>query len=143
MSKNLYNSITFKKNRNNLNVDLFDLKDLANKPHLIASKEQIFKAISREIKMILESDDLSTMIAGIFELEESIVRIAHEDEFEDFHSLELFFRDLSPLMLRKIQECLEVPALRDKIFEELKVAIELALEEEFGFCQAHISSLSI
>jgi len=134
MEGSVYSNLGLKMNRTfreKRDEDVFTLKDFLEHKFTISTKEELKKTFARELKVILQKENLFDLINGFFELETDLHHVLDLVEFEvnDF-SFDEFYKNLSPVLMRSILENAQSPDNASQILKSIKESLRIALEEE-------------
>lgn len=111
--------------------ELLSLKDFIAKKFIIHNEDELKKIFVKDLKVILEKENLFDLIQGFFELETDL---SHAYERLDFESslvnFDEFYKNLSPVLMRSLLENANQPDNAAMILKSIKEALRIALEEE-------------
>lgn len=133
MEGSVYTNLGLKLNktfREKRDEEIFTLKDFLDHKFAISSKEEFKKVISRELKTVLEKENIFVLITAFFELETNLQQAQDLLDLDSDFSFDEFYKNVSPLLMRSILENKESPANAQKILQSLKESLRIALEEE-------------
>lgn len=111
--------------------ELLSLKDFIEHKFIIHSEEDLKKIFVKDLKSVLEKENLFDLIQGFFDLETDL---SNAFEILDFESSILnfdeFYKNLSPVLMRALLENANHPDNAPMILKSIKEALRIALEEE-------------
>lgn len=141
MEGSVYSNLGLKMNRTfreKRDEEVFTLKDFLENKFTINSKEELTKIFSRELKIVLQKENLFDLINGFFELETDIHHVLDLIEFEvkEFNFDE-FYKNLSPVLMRSLLENTQTPDNAPLILKSIKESLRIALEEELYQLEDH------
>ena len=128
MSKNLY----FDQEQNS---SLFDFE--RDEEIIPLSEKELVKALTNDLKNLLEIDEMEQLVHEIFKLETQISFL--NDKGKNVPDLNIFYQNLSPVLLRSLLE-VKAEGIEDpsELLNLWKEAIRIAIEEEFHVWQEKI-----
>ena len=134
MEGSIYSNLGLKMNRTfreKREDELFSFKDFLDHKWVIRNNEELKKTFIRELKVVLQKEDLFDLISSFFELENELSDTLDHLDFEvDPLSFEDFYKNLSPLLMRSLLENVRNSNNAQIILKSLKESLRIALEEE-------------
>lgn len=135
MEGSVYSNLGLKMNRTfreKRDEEIFTLKDFLEHKFTIHSKEELKKTFARELKLVLQKENLFDLINSFFELESDIHQVLDLVEFEvNNFSFDEFYKNLSPVLMRSLLENSQNANNAPLILNSIKESLRIALEEEF------------
>ena len=111
--------------------EVFTLKDLLDHKWTITTNEELKKLFARELKIVLQKDNLFDLISGFFELETNLNLVLDQVEFEvSVLNFDEFYKNLSPVFMRSLLENSKTPDNAPLLIKSIKESLRIALEEE-------------
>ena len=111
--------------------EVFTLKDLLDHKCTITTNEELKKLFARELKIVLQKDNLFDLISGFFELETNLNLVLDQVEFEvSVLNFDEFYKNLSPVFMRSLLENSKTPDNAPLLIKSIKESLRIALEEE-------------
>lgn len=111
-------------------------------------RKTILHYFCNDLRKILENDDLQKMIRELNQLDQLLVHLREEDINSDAPNLDEFFRILSPVLLRSIDESLNTLSINkeseaqeegeNSLLKGWLESIRIAIEEEIHIWQEKI-----
>ncbi|MCK5882149.1 MAG: hypothetical protein KAG61_00555 [Bacteriovoracaceae bacterium] len=114
------------------------LSELVHRNWGVLSQYDIIKALCYELKMLLDSQDVGSLVKGIFTVEGHLSLLDEIYEGNDSPDLDRFFRNLSPVLLRALYQNSTHPVNTDLIIHDWIEALRIAVEEEYYFWQEQL-----
>ncbi len=134
MEGSVYSNLGLKMNRTfreKRDEELFSLKDFLDHKWVIHNNEELKKTFVRQLKEVLQKEDLFELISSFFELENDLSNTLDHLDFEiDLLSFDDFYKNLSPLLMRSLLENVRNSNNAQIILKSLKESLRIALEEE-------------
>ena len=134
MDGSVYSNLGLKMNRTYPGKrveEVFTLKDLLDQKWTITTNEELKKLFARELKIVLQKDDLFELINGFFELETNLNLVLDQVEFEvSVLNFDEFYKNLSPVFMRSLLENSKTPDNAPLLIKSIKESLRIALEEE-------------
>ena len=134
MDGSVYSNLGLKMNRTYPEKrveEVFTLKDLLDQKWTITTNEELKKLFARELKIVLQKDDLFELINGFFELETNLNLVLDQVEFEvSVLNFDEFYKNLSPVFMRSLLENSKTPDSAPLLIKSIKESLRIALEEE-------------
>lgn len=134
MERSVYNNLGLKLNRTfreKRDDEVFTLKDVLDHKWTLNSNEELKKMFSRELKIVLQNENLFDLINGFFELESDLHQILDQVEFEvSTLNFDEFYKNLSPVLMRSLLENSQDPDNASLLLQSIKESLRIALEEE-------------
>jgi hypothetical protein len=128
MEDSLYSSLGRKTQRSLFSKapeKLNSLKEILDQPATLITKDEVLKSLVKELKRLLLYEDIDSLIEGIFLTEHFLEEIAHYVQDKNFPLFEDFYKNLSPIVLRTIQESMKEGKIKSSsVLEALRVAVE-------------------
>jgi CRISPR/Cas system endoribonuclease Cas6 (RAMP superfamily) len=133
MENSLYSNLGNRLNKNlrfKRDSEMLTLKDFIENKWSISSKDEFKATFVRDLKSLLNKENLFDLIQGFFDLE-SLVSLALEKiETEEFFSFDDFYKTLSPVLMRAILEQAQQSDHSEVILSSIKESIRIAIEEQ-------------
>lgn len=133
MEGSVYSNLGLKMNRTfreKRDEDVFVLKDFLEHKFTIHTKEELKKVFSRELKSVLQKENIFDLITCFFELESDLHHVLDLVEFEIDFNFDEFYKNLSPVLMRALLENAQSPNNAPQILKSIKESLRIALEEE-------------
>jgi len=134
MEGSVYSNLGLKMNRTfreKRDEEIFTLKDFLEHKFTINTKEELKKTFARDLKIVLQKENLFDLINGFFELETDLHHVLDLVEFEvNDYNFDEFYKNLSPVLMRSILENAQSPDNAPQILKSIKESLRIALEEE-------------
>lgn len=126
---------TFREKRDD---EVFTLKDFLENKCAINTNIELRKTFARELKNILQKENLFDLIGGFFELESDLNQVLDRVEFEvNILNFDEFYKNLSPVFMRSLLENSQNPDNAILILQSIKESLRIALEEELYQLEEH------
>ena len=134
MEGSTYSNLGLKMNRTfreKRDEDVFTFKDYLDHKFVIQTKNELKNVFSRELKVVLQKENIFDLINSFFDLEANLFHVLDliEFEFNDF-SFDEFYKNLSPLIMRSLLENIKDQDNAPQILKSIKESLRIALEEE-------------
>lgn len=111
--------------------ELLTLKDFVEKKFSIQSVEELKKYFAKDLKSLLQKDNVFDLIEGFFDLETDLSNAYERLDFEvSIVNFDEFYKNLSPVLMRALLESSQYPDNAAMILKSIKEALRIALEEE-------------
>ena len=111
--------------------ELLTLKDFIEKKFSIHSEEELKRYFVKDLKALLQKENLFDIIEGFFDLETDLSNAYERLDFEvSFVNVDEFYKNLSPVLMRALLENSNHPDNAPMILKSIKEALRIALEEE-------------
>jgi RNA recognition motif-containing protein len=111
--------------------ELLTLKDFIAKKFMIHDEDELKRIFVKDLKNILQKENLFDLIQGFFELETDLSHAYERLEFESsLVNFDEFYKNLSPVLMRSLLENANQPDNAGMILKSIKEALRIALEEE-------------
>lgn len=133
MEGSVYSNLGLKMNRTfreKRDEEVFSLKDFLEHKFTIHNKEELKKIFARELKTVLQKENLFDLINGFFELETDLHHVFDLVEFDVQFNFDEFYKNLSPVFMRSLLENAQNPENAPLILKSIKESLRIALEEE-------------
>lgn len=141
MEGSVYSNLGLKMNRTfreKREEDIFTFKDFLEHKFTISSKEELKKTFARELKVVLQKENLFDLINSFFELEADLYHVLDLIEFEvKEYNFDEFYKNLSPVLMRSLLENAQSPDNAPLILKSIKESLRIALEEELYQLEDH------
>lgn len=141
MEGSVYSNLGLKMNRTfreKREEDIFTFKDFLEHKFTISTKEELRKTFARELKVVLQKENLFDLISSFFELEADLYHVLELIEFEvKEYSFDEFYKNLSPVLMRSLLENAQSPENAPLILKSIKESLRIALEEELYQLEDH------
>lgn len=141
MEGSVYSNLGLKMNRTfreKRDEKVFTLKDFLEHKFTIHTSEELKKTFTRELKVVLQKENLFDLINSFFELEADLQQVQDLVEFEvNSFSFDEFYRNLSPLLMRSLLENAKNSDDAPQILKSIKESLRIALEEELYQLEDH------
>jgi hypothetical protein len=126
---NLGNRInkTFRDKRDTENLTI---KDFIENKWSIANKSEFKEVFIREIKVLLNKENLFDLIQAFFELETNVQIAVEKLMLDEELSFDEFYRNLSPVLMRSLLEVAPYSNNNEMILNSIKESIRISLESE-------------
>lgn len=126
---NLGNRInkTFRDKRDTENLTI---KDFIENKWSIANISELKEVFIREIKFLLNKENLFDLIQAFFELETNVQLAVEKMMIEEDLSFDEFYRNLSPVLMRSLLEVSAYSNNNEMILNSIKESIRISLEAE-------------
>lgn len=126
---NLGNRInkTFRDKRDTENLTI---KDFIDNKWSIANKSEFKEVFIREIKVLLNKENLFDLIQAFFELETNVQIAVEKLMLDEELSFDEFYRNLSPVLMRSLLEVAPYSNNNEMILNSIKESIRISLESE-------------
>ncbi len=110
---------------------LLTLKDFVEKKFSIHSEDELKKYFAKDLKALLQKENLFDIIQGFFDLETDLTNAYERLDFEvSIVNFDEFYKNLSPVLMRALLENSHHPDNAPMILKSIKEALRIALEEE-------------
>ena len=134
MESTVYNSLAIKVKKNFLDrqkEELFTLKDFILNKLVIHSEIELKKLFIKDLKFVLEQDNIFSLIQCFFDLETHLHLAMDKIDFDiSFVNFDEFYKNLSPVFMRALLENSHQPENSKALLKSLREALRIALEEE-------------
>lgn len=133
MEGSVYSNLGLKQNRTyqeKRGDEILTLKDFLEHKWTLHSTEEVKKTVTRELKGLLQKENIFDFINAFFELETDLHQVIDNLEFEVDLSFDEFYKNLSPVIMRSIIENSANPDNAELILKSIKESLRIALEEE-------------
>jgi hypothetical protein len=133
MESSVYNNLGLKRNRTfqeKRGEEILTLKDFLEHKWTLHNEEELKKTFGRELKIVLQKENLFDLINAFFELETDLYQAIATVDFDVALSFDEFYRNLSPVFMRSILENTNHPDNAVLILKSIKESLRIALEEE-------------
>ena len=134
MEGSVYSNLGLKMNRTfreKRDEEIFTLKDFLEHKWTLTSNEELKKTFARELKIVLQKENLFDLINGFFELESDLNLVLDQVEFEvSILNFDEFYKNLSPVLMRSLLENSQNPDNAALLLQSIKESLRIALEEE-------------
>lgn len=141
MEGSVYSNLGLKMNRTfreKREEDIFTFKDFLEHKFTISTKEELKKTFARELKVVLQKENLFDLINSFFELEADLYHVLDLIEFEvKEYNFDEFYKNLSPVLMRSLLENAQSPENAPLILKSIKESLRIALEEELYQLEDH------
>ena len=134
MDESTYGSLGLRMKRNlreRAASELLTLKDFVAHKFVIHDQDELKRIFVKDLKIVLEKENLFDLIQGFFELETDLGNAYERLEFDSsLVNFDEFYKNLSPVLMRALLENSNQPDNADMILHSIKEALRIALEEE-------------
>jgi hypothetical protein len=133
MEGSVYSNLGLKRNRTfqEKRIDeILTLKDFLEHKWTLHSEVELKRAFSRELKNVLQKEDLFDLINSFFELESDLHHAIGNVDFEVNINFDEFYKNLSPVLMRALLENSNNPSDAELLIKSIKESLRIALEEE-------------
>lgn len=134
MDESTYGSLGLRMKRNLRDRsanELLTLKDFVAHKFVIHDEVELKKIFVKDLKIVLEKDNLFDLIQGFFDLETDLSHAYERLEFDSsLVNFDEFYKNLSPVLMRALLENAHQPDSADMILHSIREALRIALEEE-------------
>ena len=134
MEGSVYNSLGLRMNRTfreRQNGELLTLKDFLDHKFVIHNQDELKKIFVKDLKGILQKDNLFDLIQSFFDLETNLGIACERLDFEiTLVNFDEFYKNLSPVLMRALLENAAQPDNAVMILKSIKESLRIALEEE-------------
>lgn len=133
MDSSLYTNLGMRKNRTfqeKRPEDNLTLKDFIEHKFTLHNEDELKKTFSRELKGLLQKDNIFDLISAFFELEADLAAAVDAVDFEVNLNFDEFYKNLSPVLMRSLLENSNRPDNAHLILKSIKESLRIALEEE-------------
>ncbi|AUN99459.1 hypothetical protein DOM21_03590 [Bacteriovorax stolpii] len=133
MEGSVYSSLGLRMNRTfrEKQGELFSLKDFLEHKFVIHNQDELKKIFIKDLKGILQKENLFDLIQGFFDLETDLNNAYERLDFEITQvNFDEFYKNLSPVLMRALLENATQPDNAVMILKSIKEALRIALEEE-------------
>lgn len=133
MESSVYNNLGLKRNRTfqeKRGEEILTLKDFLEHKWTLHNEEELKKTFGRELKIVLQKENLFDLINAFFELETDLYQAIATVDFDVALNFDEFYRNLSPVFMRSILENTNHPDNAVLILKSIKESLRIALEEE-------------
>jgi hypothetical protein len=111
--------------------ELLTLKDFIAHKFVIHDQDELKRIFVKDLKNVLEKENLFDLIQGFFELETDLSNAFERLDFETtLVNFDEFYKNLSPVLMRALLENAHQPDNAGMILKSIKEALRIALEEE-------------
>lgn len=134
MEGSVYSNLGLKVNRTfrgKRDDDVFSIKDLLEHKWILHNNEDLKKVFIRELKILLQKEDLFELIHAFFELENDLNMLLDQVEFEvKVFNFDDFYKNLSPVLMRSLLVNAKNPDNAPLILKSIKESLRVTIEEE-------------
>ncbi len=133
MEGSVYSSLGLRMNRTfrEKQGELLSLKDFLEHKFVIHNQDELKKIFIKDLKGILQKENLFDLIQGFFDLETDLNNAYERLDFEITQvNFDEFYKNLSPVLMRALLENSTQPDNAVMILKSIKEALRIALEEE-------------
>ncbi|MGZ3790331.1 MAG: hypothetical protein ACXVLQ_17495 [Bacteriovorax sp.] len=133
MEGSVYSNLGLKMNRTfqeKRSEEILTLKDFLEHKWTLQSADVLKKTFTRELKSVLQKENLFDLINAFFELEQDLHQAIGSVDFEIELNFDEFYKNLSPVLMRSILENSQHPDNAAKILKSIKESLRIAIEEE-------------
>lgn len=133
MESSLYSNLGLRKNRTfqeKRPEDNLTLKDFIEHQFTLHNEEELKKTFARELKSLLQKENLFDLITAFFELETDLAAAIDSVDFEVNLNFDEFYKNLSPVLMRSLLENSNRPDNAFQILKSIKESLRIAIEEE-------------
>nr|BDT29629.1 hypothetical protein BHI3_30950 [Bacteriovorax sp. HI3] len=133
MEGSVYSSLGLRMNRTfrEKQGELLSLKDFLEHKFVIQNQDELKKIFIKDLKGILQKENLFDLIQGFFDLETDLNNAYERLDFEITQvNFDEFYKNLSPVLMRALLENATQPDNAVMILKSIKEALRIALEEE-------------
>ncbi|MFA6236601.1 MAG: hypothetical protein WC635_04665 [Bacteriovorax sp.] len=142
MEGSVYSNLGLKVNRTfreKRDEEVFTLKDFIEHKFTISSKAELQKIFARELKSVLQKEDLFDLIHAFFELETDLHQSLDLLEFDvPNFNFDEFYKNLSPVLMRSLLENAQTQENAPQLLKSIKESLRIAIEEELYQLEDHI-----
>ena len=118
--------------------EIFTLKDFLDHKCSLNNNEELKKVFARELKIVLQKENLFDLINGFFELETNLHLVLDQVEFEvSVLNFDEFYKNLSPVLMRSLLENSKDPDNASLLLQSIKESLRIAMEEELYQLEDH------
>lgn len=116
-----------------------ELSDYVKNPPVHINVSEVSELVCEELKKILDLENLNDLLEAIFHLDHDLSTLHdHVENIQELPTLELFYRELSPTLLRSVWESLNRNEDVPQIYKGWRESIRIAIEEELHNLQEKI-----
>lgn len=141
MEGSIYSNLGLKMNRTfreKRDEEVFTLKDFLEHKWSLNNNEELKRAFTRELKVVLQKENVFDLINGFFELESDLHHVLDQVEFEvSILNFDEFYKNLSPILMRSLLENSQAPDNAPLLLQSIKESLRIALEEELYQLEDH------
>lgn len=133
MENTVYTNLGLRKNRTfqeKRPEDNLTLKDFIEHKFTLHNEDELKKTFARELKGILQKDNIFDLINAFFELEADLAAAVDSVDFEVNFNFDEFYKNLSPVLMRSLLENSNRPDNAASILKSIQESLRIALEEE-------------
>lgn len=133
MENTIYSNLGLRKNRTfqeQRPEDNLTLKDFIEHKFTLHNQEELKRTFARELKGLLQKENLFEMITAFFELETDLAAAVDSVDFEVNLNFDEFYKNLSPVLLRSLLENSNRPDNAAQIIKSVTESLRIAIEEE-------------
>ena len=133
MESSVYNTLGSKINRTfpDKREEVLTLKNFLDNKFSIGTVGELKKIFISDLKNVLKSDDLFSLIHRFFDLEQDLSHAADRLEFDaSLVNFDEFYKNLSPVLMRGLLENINEREDAAAILKSIKESLRIALEEE-------------
>lgn len=133
MESSVYSNLGLRKNRTfqeKRPEDNLTLKDFIEHKFTLHNAEELKRTFARELKGLLQKENLFDLITAFFELETDLAAAVDSVDFEVNLNFDEFYKNLSPVLMRSILENSNRPDNAAFILKSIKESLRIAIEEE-------------
>ena len=141
MEGSVYNNLGLKMNRTfreKRDESIFTLKDFIDHKFLIQNNEELKRTFARDLKIVLQKENVFDLIGQFFELETNLLNAIDLVDFEvENFNFDEFYKNLSPVLMRALLENVQQSENAAQILKSIKESLRIALEEELYQLESH------
>lgn len=141
MEGSVYSNLGLKMNRTfreKREEEVFTLKDFLEHKWTLTNNEELKRTFARELKIVLQKENLFDLINSFFELESDLHHVLDQVEFEvSILNFDEFYKNLSPVLMRSLLENSQAPDNAALLLQSIKESLRIALEEELYQLEDH------
>lgn len=134
MERSAYSTLGLKMNRTfreKRDEELFSFKDFLDHKWVISSNEELKKTFARELKSVLQKENVFDLVNSFFELESELFQVLDQLDFQtNIQNFDEFYKNLSPVIMRSLLENSQSSNDPSALLQSIKESIRIALEEE-------------
>jgi hypothetical protein len=133
MESSVYNTLGSKINRTfpDKREEELTLKHFLDNKFVINNESELKKVFITDLKSVLKSDDLYSLIHRFFELEQDLSHAMERLEFDTtIVNFDEFYKNLSPVLMRALLENASEQEDAQVILKSIRESLRIALEEE-------------
>lgn len=133
MENTVYTNLGLRKNRafqEKRPEDSLTLKDFIEHKFTLHNEEELRRTFARELKKVLQKDNIFDLITAFFELETDLAAAIDSVDFEVNLNFDEFYKNLSPVLMRSLLENSNRPDNAALILKSIQESLRIAMEEE-------------